>query len=131
MISTTQTLQIKSLETCFDAEGLQISFGLAEIYSYGNGEPNIDEIPFRAKGQPALAINKAGIGAKGCAQGYIDVAVQPREEYKEKIYSLVIRNFKAEEGSVQQAIPVPTPDFAKELLNSNLPDEDEESEIPF
>ncbi len=129
MITTTQTIQIKSLETCLDKEGSPISFGLADIYSYGN----IDEIPFRAKGNSAIAIKEAGIGTAGCAQGYIDISVQPREEYKEKLFCLVIRNFRAEHLPQQQQAAIQTPDFAKELLDTpelagDLPNEDNEQE---
>lgn len=50
-----------------------------------------DELAFRCKGTPAMAIKESGIGATGVAQGYIDLELVQMESYKEKIPTLVIR----------------------------------------
>jgi len=56
--------------------------------------PNVrSAIPFRSKGASAVVINEQGSGIHGTAEGYLDLLVDNRGDYKEKIATFVIRNF--------------------------------------
>ena len=84
-------------------------------------------------------MNEQGEGVHGTAEGYLDLVVDNRGEYKEKIATFVIRNFISaqpidELTQVSKKSHSPeTPDFAKELLEDNVTstDEDLDEEPPF
>ncbi len=139
MINTTSTVQIKSVNQTHDKEGSLIAFGIAEFYYRGREGVVADEIPFRSKGAPAVIINEKGVGVHGTVEGYIDQQVDIRENYKEKIATLVIRNFVLAEPISElvqtnsNANSPETPEFAKELLEDNITstDEDLDQSPPF
>lgn len=138
MINATATVTIKSVNQTHDKEGSLIAFGIAEFYYRGREGVVADEIPFRSKGAPAVIINEKGVGVYGTVEGYIDQQVDIRENYKEKIATLVIRNFVSAEliSEVEinsNAHSPETPDFAKELLEDNITsaDEDLDQSPPF
>ncbi|WP_336229657.1 hypothetical protein [Scytonema sp. PRP1] len=139
MINATSTVRIKSVNQTHDKEGSLIAFGIAEFYYRGREGVVADEIPYRSKGAPAVIINSKGVGIHGTAEGYIDQQVDIRENYKEKIATLVIRNFVSAEPISElvqrdsNAHSPETPEFAKELLEDNITSTDEEfdSKPPF
>ena len=138
MINATTTVTIKTVNATHDKEGSLIAFGIAEFHYRGREGVVTDEIPYRSKGAPAVIINEKGVGVHGTADGYIDQQVDIRENYKEKIATLVIRNFVSEPISelVQtnsNAHSPETPEFAKELLEDNITstDEDLDQSPPF
>ncbi|MCC5668533.1 hypothetical protein LC653_32970 [Nostoc sp. CHAB 5784] len=139
MIHNTATINLKSVNTTHDKEGSLIAFGIAEFYYRSKEGIVADEMPFRSKGAPAVVINEQGEGVHGTAEGYLDLIVDNRGEYKEKIATFVIRNFISaqpinELTQVSKNTQSPeTPDFAKELLEDNVTstDEDLDDEPPF
>ncbi len=125
MIETNTTVVIKSVNESHDKEGSLITYGIAEFSYRGKDGVAIDEISYRAKGTPAVDIKGNGENPQGIATGYIDLQVNEREGYKEKVATLVIRGFiptgktlqnLAEFGSTKEE----TPDFARELLEENI-----------
>ncbi|MBR8838793.1 MAG: hypothetical protein DSM106950_33525 [Stigonema ocellatum SAG 48.90 = DSM 106950] len=139
MINATSTVRIKSVNQTHDKEGSLIAFGIAEFYYRGREGVVADEIPYRSKGTPAVIINEKGVGVHGTAEGFIDQQVDIRENYKEKIATLVIRNFVSEEpiSELVQTTSNPhsseTPEFAKELLEDKITStgEDLDQSPPF
>ena len=139
MIHNTATINLKSVNTTHDKEGSLIAFGIAEFYYRSKEGVVTDEIPFRSKGAPAVIINEQGEGVHGTAEGYLDLVVDNRGEYKEKIATFVIRNFISAQpiNELTQVSENPhtleTPDFAKELLENNVTSTNENSdeEPPF
>jgi hypothetical protein len=139
MINATSTVRIKSVNQTHDPEGSLIAFGIAEFYYRGREGVVADEIPFRSKGAPAVIINEKGVGVQGILEGYIDQQVDVRENYKEKIATLVIRNFVSAEPisklvqTNSNAHSPETPEFAKELLEDNMhsTDKDLDQSPPF
>jgi hypothetical protein len=139
MIHNTATINLKSVNTTHDKEGSLIAFGIAEFYYRSKEGVVTDEIPFRSKGAPAVVINEQGEGVHGTAEGYLDLVIDNRGEYKEKIATFVIRNFISaqpinEFTQVSKNSHSPeTPDFAKELLEDNVTstNEDLDEEPPF
>ncbi|MEC4811820.1 MAG: hypothetical protein SAK29_00815 [Scytonema sp. PMC 1069.18] len=93
MINTTATIAIKTINHTHDREGNLIAFGIAEFYYRGKEGTVADEVPYRSKGAPAVVINHQGEGVHGTAEGFIDLQVDNKGEYKEKIATFVIRNF--------------------------------------
>ncbi len=132
MISTTTTVTIKSINKTYDQEGSLITFGIAEFNTRSREGIVIDEIPYRSKGASAVVITERGEGVYGTASGYIDLVVDNKGEYKEKIATLVIRNFVSSQP-VSETVPAninsinmpETPDFAKELLEENFSSNDD------
>lgn len=139
MIHNTATINLKSVNTTHDKEGSLIAFGIAEFYYRSKEGVVTDEILFRSKGAPAVVINEQGEGIHGTAEGYLDLVVDNRGEYKEKIATFVIRNFISaqpinELTQVSKNSHSPeTPEFAKELLEDNVTstNEDLDEEPPF
>jgi hypothetical protein len=93
MIHNTATINLKSVNTPHDKEGSLIAFGIAELYYPSKEGVVTDEISFRSKSAPAVVINEQREGVHGTAEGYLDLVVDNRGEYKEKIATFVIRNF--------------------------------------
>ena len=137
MIETNATVVIKSVNESHDSLGSLITYGIAEFSYRGKDGAVIDEISYRAKGIPAVDIKCSGGNSQGIATGYIDLQVNEREGYKEKVASLVIRGFISTGKIIQELVQFEstkeeTPDFAQELLEENISsDSDEElSEVP-
>jgi hypothetical protein len=131
MINTTTTITIKSINKTHDKEGSLITFGIAEFNTRSRAGVVADEIPYRSKGAPAVIIDERGEGTYGTAEGYIDLMVDNKGDYKEKIATLVIRNFvssqqKSETVQTNNSNLPETPDFAKELLEENISFHNEE-----
>jgi hypothetical protein len=138
MIHTTATINIKSINITHDKEGSLIAFGIAEFNTRSREGVVADEIPFRSKGAPAVIIKERGEGIYGTAEGFIDLLVNDKGNYKEKLATLVIRNFVSLEPiageTVQATTSKPeTPDFAQEMLEENINSDEEgyDEQPPF
>lgn len=69
------------------------TFQFVSLEAKADREEIKDELEFRCKGTPAIAIKESGIGGTGVAQGYMDLKLIQMEGYKEKIPALVIRTW--------------------------------------
>lgn len=78
-------------------------FQFITVEEKGDREEKQDETAFRCKGAPAMAIKESGVGGTGVCQGYIDLKLVQKEEYKDKIPTLVIRKW------VTTSIMLPNP----------------------
>jgi hypothetical protein len=137
MIETNTTVVIKSVNETHDKEGSLITYGIAEFSYRGKDGVVIDEISYRAKGTPAVEIKGSGENPQGVATGYINLQVNEREGYKEKVATLVIRGFIPTGKTLPQSAQFDstkekTPDFAQELLEENIKSDSEEelSDVP-
>jgi hypothetical protein len=94
MISSTQTIQVISLNEAFDKQGVKITYGQCTFSHYSKDGVVEDKVAFRAKGAAAVSIAEAGVGASGVAIGYIDLeTIDSGRGYKQKKPTLVIRTF--------------------------------------
>ncbi|KAB8333833.1 hypothetical protein SD80_011250 [Scytonema tolypothrichoides VB-61278] len=135
MINATSTVRIKSVNQTHDQEGSLIAFGIAEFYYRSREGVVADKVPYRSLGVPAVVINEQGSGIYGTAEGYLDLQIDNRGEYKEKITTFVIKNFVTaqpinELTQTSSNSPKPeTPEFAKELVEENITSTNED--VPF
>jgi|GEM_PF-6342855 len=103
MLYTTVTTTIKTISVEETDETL-IARGIAEFHYWGKDGVVSDEIAYRCKGVPAVIINSVGVETTGTVEGYIDFALVSRGSLKEKIATLVIRNF-VKSAEVSQETP--------------------------
>lgn len=96
MIQTFMTGTIMFIEEKLSDDGQLVCNGRFQFVAADAGadrEEIKDEFVFRCKGLPAMAIKECGIGGTGVCQGYIDLKLVQKEGYKDKIPTLVIRNW--------------------------------------
>lgn len=86
MIQATFTIQLGSIEKSFDSSGTQICKGTGEIQNYSSREP----LMFRCRGTAAVNMTE---GCAGVVVGYIDLVDVQTETHKQKITTMVIREF--------------------------------------
>lgn len=94
MLQTFLSGTILSIEEKVSEDGQPIVHGRYQFIASearGDKEEIRDELEFRCKGAPAVAIKETGIGGTGVAQGYLDMKLVQMEGYREKIPTLVIR----------------------------------------
>ncbi|NJN07500.1 MAG: hypothetical protein HC815_05735 [Richelia sp. RM1_1_1] len=94
MIQTFLSGTISTIEEGVSEDGQLVCKGQFKFVSSEareNREEVRDELAFRCKGAPAMAIKESGVGATGVAQGYIDLQLVQMGDYKEKIPTLVVR----------------------------------------
>lgn len=94
MIQTFLSGTIISIEEKVSEDGQPIVHGRYQFITSEarEGKEEIrDELEFRCKGAPAIAIRESGVGGTGVAQGYLDMKLVQMEGYKEKIPTLVVR----------------------------------------
>lgn len=71
------------------------TFQFVSLEARGDKEEVRDELAYRCKGKPAMAIKESGMGGTGVAQGYTDLILVQMQGYKEKIPTFVIRAWKS------------------------------------
>ncbi|RAM48094.1 MAG: hypothetical protein C6Y22_29740 [Hapalosiphonaceae cyanobacterium JJU2] len=138
MIESNLTLTIENINETHDKEGSLICHGVASFSYRGKDGMVVDEIPYRAKGSPAVDIKGNGENCQGIANGYIDLQINEQENYKEKVATLVIRGFIPTGKTLQElahfgATQEKSPDFAQELSENISSDNNEKlgDEPPF
>ncbi len=111
MINTILGVTFKTVNEALDREGNPVVYGELTFSTYGDDS---NTIPYRGRGKVAEVLKHNSVGLSGMAQGYIDIHLESRGNYQEKLPTMVIRNLVAANTEVQ------TPDFAKELLEQSI-----------
>ena len=96
-------------------------FQFVSLEAKGDKEEVRDELAFRCKGKPAMAIKESGIGGTGIAQGFTDLKLIQMEGYKEKIPTFVIRVWNT--SNIMSASPFDVADAEIEELEGADPED--------
>lgn len=95
MINSTMSVEIVSFtQKSNDNNGVLNCKGYINFNKYSKDGNGNETMPFQAKGSAAKELDEAGVGTSGVAIGYLDLqVVDTGRGYKQKICTLVIRNF--------------------------------------